>query len=63
MSKEEFDCEFQALISEREAMLAENRQREHLEEAMAYGDSAFCANAKVFRELAKQWKEELKKED
>lgn len=34
-------CELEALISEREAMIAENTQRSHLGYSMAYGDDAF----------------------
>ena len=37
----EFECELQELITEREAMMAENRQRGVLEQSMAYSDDNF----------------------
>lgn len=41
----------EALITEREGMIAENHQRLHLGQSMAYGDEAFTALAAQVREL------------
>lgn len=46
--------ELEALITEREGMIAENKHREGLGQSMAYGDSAFNALAEQIRELGKE---------
>jgi len=37
--------QMEALITEREGMIAENKQREHLEQSMAHTEEAFSAIA------------------
>lgn len=44
----------EALISEREGMVAENKIRESQGYAMAYDDTAFCRNAEEMRKLVSQ---------
>lgn len=46
----------EALISEREGMVAENKIRESRGYAMAYDDAAFCGNAEGMRKLVSQVK-------
>ena len=41
----------QVLISEREGMIAENKQREHLEQSMAFTENEFRLNANAFNTL------------
>jgi hypothetical protein len=41
----------QALISEREGMIAENKQREHLDQSMAFTEDSFLQNASLFGHL------------
>lgn len=43
--------QMEALISEREGMIAENRQREHRGESMAYMEDNFQINAGAFEKL------------
>ncbi len=47
-------CRLEMLITEREAMIAENKQREFLGQAMAYSDDDFYAVADRMRKLAKE---------
>ncbi len=44
--------QLEALISEREGMIAENKQREATGNSMAYNDTAFNYNAEDIRALA-----------
>lgn len=44
----------QVLISEREGMIAENKQREHAGESMAYVNNDFLENARWFQKLVGQ---------
>jgi hypothetical protein len=44
-------AELQALISEREAMIACNRWRQSCGDSDAYGEDAFAANAAAMRSL------------
>lgn len=46
--------EMEALITEREGMIAENYQRIHQRESIAYGDNAFNQHAEKFRALIKK---------
>jgi len=48
MTQVEYECEFQALICEREGMIAENKAREHRNEAMAYCEDSFLILASKF---------------
>lgn len=48
----------EALITEREGMTAENRQRKHLGQSMAYGDEDFDALAEKMRALIEDVPEE-----
>jgi hypothetical protein len=41
----------QALISEREGMVAENLHRQHCGNSIAYGEDSFLLNANRFTEL------------
>jgi hypothetical protein len=41
----------QALISEREGMIAENKHREYVSQSIVYAEDAFLLNANKFREL------------
>ncbi len=43
--------QMEALISEREGMIAENKQREHLGESMAYWGDSFEINKAAFVHL------------
>lgn len=45
------EIELQALITEREGMIAENQQREHLGNSMAYDDDSFLTIANKMRKL------------
>jgi len=44
-------CEMQALVSEREGMIAANKVRERGGDALAYGEDAFQRNADSLRYL------------
>jgi hypothetical protein len=48
------EIELQALITEREGMVAENAQRQRLGESMAYQEDSFLVLAEQIRNLAKQ---------
>ena len=48
--------EAQVFISRREAMIAENKQREHHGEGMAYSDEEFFENAGYFQHLRERLK-------
>ena len=37
----ELQCQLEALITERDGMIAENKQREHLSQSMAFSYDAF----------------------
>ena len=37
----EIKCRVEALITEREGMIAENKQREHLQQSMAFHEDSF----------------------
>ena len=51
------EAEIQALVSEREGMLAENTHRLSCGHSIAYSDEAFQANADNLREVQNvQWK-------
>lgn len=43
--------QMEALISEREGMIAENQQRVHLEQSMAFTEDSFQINASGFTQL------------
>lgn len=43
--------ELQKLITEREGMIAENKQREHLGQSMAYWEDSFMQQADKFDKL------------
>ncbi len=43
--------QMEALVSEREGMIAENQQRIHLEQSMAYQEDSFRLNANQFTHL------------
>jgi hypothetical protein len=45
------DIELQALIAEREGMIAENKQREYLGQAMAYVEDSFLILADKIRNI------------
>ena len=47
-------CVLEALIAEREGMIAENKQREYLQQAMAYGDNSFFILADNIRTICKE---------
>jgi hypothetical protein len=51
----------EALISEREALIAENVYREYCGDSPAYGENEFVENAKAIRELETQFLNEVKK--
>ena len=56
MTEEEFRCELEALITEREGMIALNKQREAIGASMAYDEASFCVLADRFRDLAKAYR-------
>ena len=47
-------CVLEALIAEREGMIAENKQREYLQQAMAYSDNSFFILADNIRTICKE---------
>lgn len=47
----ELRCKLERFITQREGMIAENKFREHRNEAMAYGDSAFDKLGAEIQEL------------
>jgi hypothetical protein len=47
--------QLEALISEREAMVAENQQRQAVGSSMAYDEKAFLDNAASINALRKCW--------
>lgn len=48
----ERQCELQALVSEREGMVAENLHRQHCGHSIAYGEEAFAQNASAIQQIA-----------
>ncbi len=46
--------QMEALISEREGMIAENQQRVHLEQSMAFTEDSFQINASGFTRLLEE---------
>ncbi len=48
--------QMETLISEREGMIAENLQRVHLEQSMAYQEDSFLRNANQFSLLVEQFR-------
>lgn len=50
----------EALITEREGMIAENTQRVHLGQSMAYGDGDFTILARKMRALIEDAPEEVR---
>ena len=46
-----YRIDLEALVSEREGMIAENKQREVLDQSMAYTADDFMVNANLMREL------------
>jgi len=55
MTKEKYECEFQALICEREGYVAENQDRIGNGYTVAYGEEQFLELADRFRALAKEY--------
>lgn len=49
--------QMEALISEREGMIAENKQREYLGQAMAYVEDSFLMNSKLLNDLVVRWRD------
>jgi hypothetical protein len=49
--------QMEALISEREGMIAENKQREHLGQSMAYQEDSFAINRNEFDRLLQALRE------
>jgi len=58
MTKEKYECEFQALICERESYIAENQNRIGNGYTVAYDDEQFLELAERFRVLAKEYEME-----
>lgn len=50
----EFQCELQERITECEGMMAENCQRSHLGQSMAYSDDDFCILQKKIKSIREQ---------
>jgi len=55
MTKETYDCEFQALICEKEGYEAENQYRFSNASTIVYGAEHFLDLADKFRNLAKEF--------
>jgi uncharacterized Rmd1/YagE family protein len=50
-------CELEAAVTERAAMVAENMQREHLGQSMAYCDGDFFRLSETMTQLAQRTRE------
>jgi hypothetical protein len=57
-----YQLRLEALISEREALIAENSYCDYFGEIPAYGEKKFVENAKAIRELETQFLNEMKNE-
>ncbi len=60
MDNFEFNCELQALICEREGMIAENKQRETLGQLVPYSEYNFSLLEDKFLELKTKWLKRIK---
>jgi hypothetical protein len=63
MTPFQYECEFQALISEREGLIAENQNRIACGDSTAYPESRFQELAARFRQLGIDCKEECSREE